>query len=816
LLVEPAKSGPPLPLQSVNIIQPGAKLKYEPLHLAPAIRDKAKVAVLLVPASGRSNPRSTTPTPGGQKPLERPSRAGAKDEKKDKGKGSGSDVSVLEAQPAKDAAEWDVPVRTSAVGVIFGPHGLDVKKVSSLVEKNPDLIRELTEYAEQTAKVGALVKTLSEYEQAPRTGGDVNAALAGFSSQNNVSIPKLDTTAPPDQQAAQLLRAVLPSLQSYDPLTSTRTRAVQQSAGLAGSVAGLFLGTPVGLVAGGTGLFLNLRTLMFPDLDFRSAFTQPTGSNGLALCSKNEPEKSRTRVAYLWMMRVPDAAAPAASLAATAYLPMGGKSTLRVSCAKPADSKLLLRAREWELVSDTHHADVPVKVEVEPSGGSLELDLTEAKLPVGEYRLAAMWDWEPFQVAGRVELRPLGDFSKVKVSQDSEDHLVQGSGPVKVQLSGADFEFVDKVAIAKAGDKKATPKELLFTLPKGKAQGEQESMEAEVDTSTWEAGSYRLVLTQINGATHDLSITIHPPNPQLEGLPLRVNLGEPQQTVTLHGTRLERIARLTSPDATWEVGPAQPDAHDLKQRNATIKLLPAAHQGELVSASVSVEKIQTPLEIPGVLQVAGPRPKIVSISKSFAQEPDVRLREGEIPAGSPASLALRTENLDSRTMLSLACANEGLVKQPLVLHPGDRSGAAQLDFAGEGALFLSLDPGVVGRSGCELAATITTDSAGSSEPFALGRIIRLPRLVRFTLTEEKLAGALYAGILTGQDLQTIEKTGWDAKKGFPVQGIPTPVPGSPQEQTLEVALPWPPPSPHAPIYVWLRGENEGRITNAKY
>jgi len=71
-------------------------------------------------------------------------------------------------------------------------------------------------------------------------------------------------------------------------------------------------------------------------------------------------------------------------------------------------------------------------------------------------------------------------------------------------------------------------------------------------------------------------------------------------------------------------------------------------------------------------------------------------------------------------------------------------------------------------------------------------------------------------MLTGQDLQMIEKTGWDARTGFPVQGIPTPVPGSPQEQTLEVALPWPPPSPHAPVYVWLRGESEGRLSKAKY
>ena len=93
---------------------------------------------------------------------------------------------------------------------------------------------------------------------------------------------------------------------------------------------------------------------------------------------------------------------------------------------------------------------------------------------------------------------------------------------------------------------------------------------------------------------------------------------------------------------------------------------------------------------------------------------------------------------------------------------------------------------MVGQSGCQLAATITTDSAGSSDPTVLGRVIRLPRIEKFALTEEKLSSNLYAGNLTGIDLQIIEKTGWDAKTGYPVQGIPTPVPGSnPQEQTLE-------------------------------
>jgi hypothetical protein len=388
---------------------------------------------------------------------------------------------------------------------------------------------------------------------------------------------------------------------------------------------------------------------------------------------------------------------------------------------------------------------------------------------------------------------------------------------VKVQLTGTDFEFVEKVAMAKADDKRATLREIIFDLPKGKAQGDQESMEAEVDTSEWGVGSYRLIVTQANGSAHDVALVIHPPNPTLDGLPLRANVGESQQTVVLRGTRLERITRVTTPDAAWELASVKPDAHDLPERKATVKLQAAAHGGEVVAASVFVQDIQAPLSFPGALQVAGPRPKIAGVSLSLSQQPDVHLGDGEVPAGAAISFSLLTRNIDAHPVVSLNCANEGFTKAPLVLHTGDRTISAQLDFAGEEGLFLSVDPGMVGQSGCQLAATLTTDSAGSSDPTVLGRLIRLPRIEKFALTEEKLGSNLYAGNLTGVDLQIIEKTGWDAKAGFPVQGIPTPVPGSnPQQQTLKVELPWPPPSPHAPIYVWLRGEALGRLTDVKY
>jgi hypothetical protein len=718
--------------------------------------------------------------------------------------------------PAKDPQVWTVPARASVVGVVFGPHGLDVKKVNSLVDKNPDLIPELTQYAEETAKVGALVEALSEYQQQPDSDRDMNAALAGFGSQYNVAIPKIDGSETPSQQAAVLLQATMPSLQTFDPISSSPAGVVAQSSGLAGAVATMFFGSPVGVAAGGAALFLNLRTLVFPDSDFRSAFTQPFQTDGLAMCAKNEPPKPRTREAYLWMMRVPNTEPPASSLAETAYLPIGGKSSVKVSIAKPCDPKLLARAHGWELVSAKSHADVPVKVQTASPDDSLEVDLTESKLPPGEYHLAALWDWEPLQVKGDVDLRPLGDFSKAKITQESADHLVAGAGTVKVELTGADFEFVQKVTMGKAADKKITPKEITFSLPKGEAQGDQETLEAEVDTSAWGPGSFRLILTQNNASSHDIPLVIHPPNPTLEGLPLRANLGETQQTVMLRGTRLERITRLTTPDAVWDLAPVKTDEHELLERKAVVKLQAAAHQGDMLTASVFVQDIDDPLKFTAAVEVAGPRPEISSVSLSLAQQPDVQLSQGEIPAGAETSFSLLTRNIDAHPTLALSCANDGFIKSPVVLHPGDRTTNAQLDFSGEDGLFLSLDPGVVGQSGCNLTATLFTDGVGSSDPVILGRLIRLPRIEKFTLSEDKINSTLFAGTLTGTDLQIIEMTGWDAKTGYPVQGIPTPVPGSAQDQILKVEMPWPPPSPHAAIYVWLRGETTGRLTDVKY
>jgi hypothetical protein len=779
LLVVPERGGPPLPVNSVNLILHGEKLKYEPPTTDPKKAPKGKITVLFVPAA----------------------------------KGSSDKIDIMPPQPANIAGEWKVPGRASIVGVVYGPHGLDVKKVNSLVEHNHDLIPQLADYAEKAATVEALVQTLSKYEQSPPASRDLDAVLKGFSSQYGVTLPSINSTAPAGQQAAQLLHAVVPALSSYDPLAEHgSSTTLQQSAGVAAWVAALFWGsTPVGLAAGGASLLQNMRTLMFPDTDFRAAFAQPATSDNLELCTTQKDPAKRMRTAYLWVRRVPNVGPPAVSLPATAHVPLDWKSEFKVACKTRAQLRELPRAREWKLVSDDHNSSIPVNVDVGSSTDTLTIDLTKAKLVPGKYKLAALWDWTPFDVSGTVEVHKFADLSTAKVAPESEDNLVQGSGAVAVKLTGPDFEFVNNLSLVKAGNKDAIAKVLNFTLNKGKEGGEQHTLETQIDTSNLEAGSYTLMLSQLNGTSQDVPLTIHPPNPTLSGLPLRANLGEKSQTLTLRGSGLDRITSITSESAKWTLAPAAAGSSEATERKVTLQLEPKARKGELLAANLHVEGIGKPLALTDVVHVVGPRPRITDVRASFPQESNVALGKSEIPAGSPVSFAIEAANMGPSPSVTLDCSNDSDTRQSLTLHPGDSGKSAQLDFAGSGSRFLS-----VGQSGCLLDATVADATTGSSDPYALGRVTRLPRILKFTLNDEKLGDALYGGTLTGQDLQMIDKTGWTPDAGYPVQGIPTPVSGSPQQQTLKIEMPWPPPSPRAPIYIWLRGENTGRLTTVRY
>jgi hypothetical protein len=588
---------------------------------------------------------------------------------------------------------------------------------------------------------------------------------------------------------------------TYDPLTNNRAAVMQQSAGLAASVGALFFGSPVALAAGGASLFYNLRALMFPGTEFRSAFAQ-LSADGLALCAKSQPPRTRTRLAYLWAHRVPGLAKPEAALAGPAHLPIGSKSEVRVAGSR---AKELSRARDWRLEPAGGGAALPVAV-VSPSEGLLHIEAPTSAAP-GEYRLHAAWDWEPLEIAGSVFLHPFGDLKAARIEPESRDRLVEGAGPARLRLTGADFQFVEKVAIEKTGARQEQPAALPFTLPKGKRLGPQEWLEMEIETAV--RGSYRLLLAQSDGLTYELPITILPPHPKIDALPLRANTGERAQRIPLRGSGIERIEALET-----DAGECELDGSE-----AVLQLRADVRPGSRFDLRMRVKDIQAPVTVPAALEVVGPRPRIAAIRQSFAESSTVALAEDELPAGAEVSVALTVEHLagiQGYPTVELSCEGDAGLRRKISLVPGDRSPGARLNFAGEGMLFLSLDPGAVGHPGCRLAATVAALPTGCSDPYPLGRIVRVPRIQRFILTDEKLAEGVYAGILQGQDLDTIERTGWDAKQGLPVPSIPAPVPQEALTQTLKVALPWPSPAPHAPVFIWIRGEDRGRATVVKY
>jgi hypothetical protein len=125
-------------------------------------------------------------------------------------------------------------------------------------------------------------------------------------------------------------------------------------------------------------------------------------------------------------------------------------------------------------------------------------------------------------------------------------------------------------------------------------------------------------------------------------------------------------------------------------------------------------------------------------------------------------------------------------------------------------IFLSFDTGVW-LNGCLLGATVANGSEGESELYQMGRVVRVPEIDKFERTTDDAGVGEDNASLTGQNLETIEKTGWSADQEEVVPGMPLPVPGEGQKQTLQIRIPSP-PNRRAQLYVWLRGESKPRLT----
>jgi len=772
LTVSPRAGGLAKDLQTVNRLLPGDRISYRPIEIEGPGKKKVRMALLLVPSDG-------------------------------------SKIVVFDPKPADEPASWTVPFRAQLASLVWGPEGLDKAKVASLVTKNDELIGQLADYAAESAETQTLIQAITQ-QQTLDTGQNVDAAVAGFA--NRFPAAKLDRTQPADAQLGVLLHGVNPSLAAYDPLASNPEQQAAQTAGLAAAVAGLFFGNGVGLAATGGAVLVNLHSVLFPRTEFLSALGE-TSANQTAhmtgLCGSKAAAAPRTEFAFLWAIRIPDTAAPEIALPATEHLAIGVKSSIPLK-VKGKDWKLAARVQDWRLVSD-RAVSVPVSAKLNTTAKTIELDLANDKLKPGQWKLAANWDWDPIAVSGSLALHDLSEFTAAHLTPASQDELTSGAGTLDLELAGDDFEFVKKIEYKKQGDPFAQPETLPFHLPKEPPAGPETTLRIRLDAKPLATGKYVFLIAQTDGKVHDTPFKVLAAPPAISGTPLVLNTGVQTQTVVLHGSGLDRIEQISAPRARVTLGEGGGD-----ERSVTVHLEPGVKAGDLLAVKMKVKDFEEPVTAADVFLVAGPRPSIEGVRESAQDNPGIALNPGEMAASSLVSFEIGVRDAPAVSEVRLSCENAQPGATLLKVKMAEATEDVKLTRESADTLFLSFRPESVGEPGCVVTATLMTSRNGESEPRKLGAIVLLPAIDSLQLTNEKAGNSAYFAVLEGHDLESIAKVGWDAGNGTPVDAIPVPVTGPGNKESLRVAIPWPAPAPHAPLYVWLRGEDRGRLTSAQY
>ncbi len=765
LRVSSPRGGPDsLPLRTINRLEEGDRVLYRPL-LRSGEERKGEVAVVLVPANKSA---------------------------------AGEKIVILEPKPANKPQEWNVPWRTSVVAYVYGPGGLNAKRVRTFLSRDDELVAQLADYAEKTAQTEALIAALASPNS---SAASVQSALQGFSSQYGLNV-QIDRAAPPQQQAMTLFRTLNPVIATYDPISPQGSQPMGQTAMLATSVAALFFGSPVGLAAGSTAMLMELRSVAFPRAEFRSSFSQTMPNDGLGLCGRRDPAPPHTRVAYLWASRVPNVGAPQISISKANSLPLGTKSPLPMTVAEP-DWKFVDRAHNWALEPEIGKP-VPVKVQKLGDTKQLELDLPQSLKP-GRYSLIADWDWDHFHVRGSVDVRPLSDFSGARLVASSQDLLVSKTGKVPVTFEGSDFEFVTKVEIEKLNDKFATPMPVPFVLPQGLRQGPQDRMDVQVNTFELDPGLYKLIVSQVDAKAHNVNLKILPAPPRITNLPVVLNQGVDAIEFTLKGQRLDLLKRMEVARGHAVLGAVSADQ---TERSVRLKMSKDIAAGTSLALRAYIEDRSEPMTFSDAVRIVGPQPEISEVRVSQPVDQDVQLENGELPGGTYLSAMMRVQHLQSNSVVKLSCVGQD---SPVVeLRLGERKGPLSFQQLAPDQVFLSFDTGAW-LNGCVLGAKVANGRDGESASREMGRVVRVPKIEKLDQASEAADDGSFVAGLTGENLETIEKTGWSEDGASPVVGIPLPVAGEAMKQTLEIRLPQPPDG-HAQLYVWLRGETKGRAT----
>lgn len=666
-----------------------------------------------------------------------------------------NEMIVLETKKANARVMWTVPDDASAVALAYGPRGFDEDRVKGLASKDPEIIAQLAEYSEKTTQTELLVASLAAGTVDDR---GFDGALRGLASAQGASA--LNRTASADQQTLAMLRGLNPAIGAYDPLAPDQRQRWQQSTTLASSVAGMFFGSYVGLAGGGASMFLNLRGMLFPKTELRSALLRDT-----SLCAAKR-EAPRARLGFLWARRLPGGSVPKLKLAKTAHVAAGLPASVPVD-ATDEELNTAGRAFRWKL-TDANGAIARASVTTPASEKALRFT---APAKPGRYAITADWDWSPLAVDGVIEVHALPALSSVKL--DKPDSLITGSGRVRAKLEGAPLYFLQSVTLRKPGDALAKPVAIPFAATDSGA-------EIEIDTSALDPAAYVIELRQQGGSTANLPVYIQAPAPVLTGLPVTVHRGG-FDTITLSGTGLERIQSITAKNAIvkWD------------RASHTAKFALKADAPDSLDLDLTLEGRPSPLHIANAIAVVAAKPQIVAVHRAAQPAGTVERRDNEIDSAQPASFSIRLDRA-TPAIVALRCGSELTAFE-------SRQIAADTIYVTIAASQLD---------GCTLEA-----SAAGSAYAKVGTVVSLPAIENFTLSNDAAGEAKFKGTLRGHRLEKIARTGWSPDHSEEAIDLPTPIDTA---QQLPIVMPWPAPAPHAPLLIWLRSETQPRKTTARY
>lgn len=756
----------PLPFRTITHLTEGDTFAYSPI-LRPKEKRPGEIALILVPAKREPG------TP---------------------------EIFVTDPKPADKPEQWKMDRTISLAALVYGPSGLNRKKVTGFLAKDEVVIAQLADYAAKTEQAEKLMETLSNKESSSLS---VSAALSSFASGYGFSA-QTDETAAGSTQAASVFTAM--STQSANPLSSSTVASSASSGGLAGMAASFFFADPVGVAVGGMSALLELRAIAFPDTQFRASFVKPIKDSQLSLCGQQEDTPAHTRIAYIWASRIPNAATPVIHIGDADFIPEKQKTPLPVKVAGPA-WKYLDRAREWALVDD-HNKKTPVSVVTLGKQKALEIDLTKAHLAPGDYKLTASWDWAPMEAIGTVHVRPLERFQQAHLETASQDRLLAGSGKDAVTLTGGDFEFITKVEMKKLNDEFATAASVPFHLPKGLRKGPQDHVDVQIDTENLSPAAYELLISQPGAKSHPVNFKVLPNPPHIDNLPIIVNQGAGAQHFVLKGQRLGLLAKLEAPGATFTLKAA--DSGD-GERSVTVEMNSSPTPGTELAVKEFLDDRTEPLTLSDALEITGPLPLIASSKLSLPAGMAIAIRENEFPAGYTLNALLDVKNIERSSVLSLGCADG--VGEHASLTLGERTAHWNLEQLSPDQLFLALDTSAF-PAGCTLQAVVDNGRGGKSQPFPLAEILPVPQVDSFSVTADVPVNGMRRYRLTGTNLELIAKLGWGAANAVTVSALPAPLPGPGLKQSIDVSLP-DPPAPGGDLYVWLRGDKQARPTTIK-